>query len=300
MRTMQYTTRASAAAAAWQKELRSRLLQLLMLDDLLSARDSIALEPMMVSTKEEEGYRLQEVELNSTYDRRMRAVFSTPRSGNALCPAVVCIHGHSAQKHTVYDSASEYRGFAKSLAERGYATASTYVGQHEVYEPNRTLMGERLWDLMRCVDHLQTLAEVDESRIGCAGLSLGGEMAMWLGAMDERMQATVSAGFLTRMDQMEQNHCMCWKFAGLRELVDFADLYSLIAPRALLCQNGLREPPSQFPVSIARNALEEIKLIYDDLGKPENVGLVAHEEGHAIDLPSLLGFFDKHLSADKE
>ena len=88
---------------------------------------------------------------------------------------------------------------------------------------------------------------------------------------------------------------MCWKFAELRELVDFADIYSLIAPRALLCQNGLQEPPSQFPVSIAREALKEINLIYHDLGRPNNVGLVAHEEGHVVDLPSLLTFFDGNL-----
>ena len=44
-------------------------------------------------------------------------------------------------------------------------------------------MGERLWDLMRCVECLASLPQVDASRLGCAGLSLGGEMAMWLGAM---------------------------------------------------------------------------------------------------------------------
>ena len=55
-------------------------------------------------------------------------------------------------------------------------------------EKDRTLMGERLWDLMRCVDLLLSLEDkVDRGRIGCTGLSLGGEMAMWLGAMDSRV-----------------------------------------------------------------------------------------------------------------
>ena len=75
---------------------------------------------------------------------------------------------------------------------------------------------------------------------------------MWLGALDTRLAATVSSGFLTTMDQMEQNHCMCWKFEGLRALVDYADIYSLTAPRALQCQNGLREGPTDFWVPIAR------------------------------------------------
>jgi len=66
------------------------------------------------------------------------------------------------------------------------------VGQHVVYEEGRMLMGEWLWDLMRCVDYLVSLDEVDQSRIGCGGLSLGGEMAMLLGGMDERIRATSS------------------------------------------------------------------------------------------------------------
>ncbi len=156
-------------------------------------------------------------------------------------------------------------------------------------------MGERLWDLMRCVDYLESLPQVDKTRIGCAGLSLGGEMAMWLGAMDERIAATISAGFLTNMDHMEQNHCLCWKFEGLRELVDYADIYSLIAPRPLQCQNGLLEPPTQFYVPLARQAMEEVRTIYKDMARPENVVFDVHNGGHVIDLPGLTYFLDKHL-----
>ena len=107
-------------------------------------------------------------------------------------------------------------------------------------------------------------------------------MAMWLGGMDTRIAATVSSGFLTVMDHMEQDHCLCWKFDGLRELVDFADIYSLTAPRPLQCQNGLKEPESQFYVPIAREAMKEIQIIYDDFDRPENVSLLVHEEGNAV------------------
>ena len=69
---------------------------------------------------------------------------------------------------------------------------------------------------MRCVGYLESLPTVDKTRIGCGGLSLGGEMAMWLAAMDTRIAAADSCGWLTTMDQLESNHCLCWKFAGLR------------------------------------------------------------------------------------
>ena len=177
----------------------------------------------------------------------------------------------------------------------GYVTIAVDVGQHEVYEPGRTLAGERLRDLMRAVDYLAATKSVDRSRIGCAGLSLGGEMAMWLAAMDERIAACVSSGFLTMMDQMEYDHCMCWKFDGLRELVDFADIYSLVAPRPLQCQNGLGEPPTMFVVPLARPALKGIRLIYSDLGKLDNISLAVHRGEHEVDLPSLLELFEKYL-----
>ena len=70
-------------------------------------------------------------------------------------------------------------------------------------------MGERLWDLMRCVSYLETLPNVDKSRIGCGGLSLGGEMAMWLAAMDTRIAAADSSGWLTTMDHLEVQSLPC-------------------------------------------------------------------------------------------
>ena len=294
LRRMKYTHRSSAEAVAWQKSVRQELYKILKLDDLLGRK--IDLKPQVLSTKNESGYTLREIAINSTPGRRFRVLLTTPDAADVRCPAVVCIHGHGGNRHTVHDRKSAYKGFAAVLAAKGVVTISTDVGQHKVYEKGRLLMGERLWDVVRCVDYVASLPEVDASRIGCAGLSLGGEMAMWLGAMDERIAATVSAGFLTVMDQMEKNHCMCWKFPGLRERVDYADIYALIAPRALQCQNGLKEGATQFYVPIARKALAEIKPIYADLGKPDRVELDVHEGGHEIHLPALLAFFKKHLS----
>ena len=294
-RSMKYTSRPEKEANVWQHDLRLKLFKILKLDNLIFGENRVPFHPTVLLSERHDEYTFQEIEINTTPGRRIKVLLTLPEKPDGKCPAVVCIHGHGRDRYAVYDTNSPYRGFALELAQKGYVTISTDVGQHEVQEKDRILMGERLWDLMRCVDYLETLSEVDKSRIGCAGLSLGGEMAMWLGAMDTRISATVSSGFLTKMDQMEQNHCMCWKFPGLRELVDFPDIYSLIAPRPLLCQNGLKEPTSQFTVALAREALKEIEVIYADLKETGNVVLVAHEEGHVIDLPSLLSFFEKHF-----
>jgi len=306
-RTAKYTSRPPADAKEWQANLRARLSQLLKIDDLIQTKNSISLTPEELSSANKGTYLVKKLEINSTPARRIRIIVTLPASQKGPFPAVVCIGGHGSTLYSPYDentiakddarrkSDHIYKGFGAALALKRYVTISTAVSRHNVYEKDRLLMGERLWDLVRCVDYLESLPQVDHARIGCAGLSLGGEMAMWLGAMDERIAATVSAGFLTIMDQMEQNHCMCWKFPGLRELVDFADIYSLIAPRPLQCQNGMLEPPTQFYVPLARKAMEEVRTIYCDLARPENAVLDVHPAGHEIDLPGLMYFFEKHL-----
>lgn len=295
IRTMEYSRGAESEALVWQQSVRAELFSLLELDDLLRLKDSLPFNERVIAATDHGGYTERELEIQSTPGRRIRILLAAPNTDRRGLPAAVCIHGHGGNRRAVYDRGSIYKGFAAELAERGYVTISADVGQHEVYEEGRTLMGERLWDLIRCVDYASSLPQVNPSRIGCAGLSLGGEMAMWLAAMDERVTATVSSGFLTVMDQMEQNHCMCWKFDGLRELVDFADIYSLTAPRALQCQNGLSEGPTQFYVPVARRAFAEIRRIYEDMNQPGQVELDIHEGGHEIDLPALLAFFETRL-----
>jgi esterase/lipase len=298
-RSMKYSNRSARLAEIWQKEVRAKLNGLLNMDDLLVTGKSIPLNPIEILSENKGNYLVKEMEINSTQNRRIRVIVTFPLLTNGPWPAVVCLHGHGGKPYSVYDKESPYKAFAAELAGRNYVTIAPIVSQHVVYEEGRTLMGERLWDAMRCIDYLESLISVDAERIGCAGLSLGGEIAMWLGAMDQRIIATVSAGFLTRMDQMEQGHCMCWKFPGLRELVDYADIYSLIAPRQLMCQNGLKEPPTDFTVELAKAALKEIQVIYTNYGKPENVTLVAHPEGHVVDVPTLLSFFKKQLNPIK-
>ncbi len=298
-RTMKYSSRSAKKAELWQNEVRAKLSGLMKIDDLMATGSSIALNPTEISTENKGDYMMKVIEINSTATRRIRVIVTCPLLSTGPWPAVVCLHGHGGKPASVYETDSPYKAFATELAVRNYVTIAPVVSQHEVFEEGRTLMGERLWDAMRCIDYLESCFSVDRSRIGCAGLSLGGEMAMWLGAMDLRIKATVSAGFLTRMDQMEQGHCMCWKFPGLRELVDYADIYSLIAPRLLMCQNGLKEPAADFTVELARAALKEIEVIYLNYSHPQNVTLIAHAEGHVVDVPSLLSFFKKHFNPIK-
>ncbi len=289
-----YASMPPVEAEQWRQSLRLLLWHRLRLDDLIAA-DPLPLDVEETDVQVADDDERQFLSFASTATRRVEAVLTLPAGIQQPVPAVVSIHGHGGDRLAVYDPDSIYKGFAAELPRLGIATIAVDVGQHEVFEQGRSLMGERLWDLRRCLDLLCQHRLVDSARIGCAGLSLGGEMAMWLGAMDERVAAQVSAGFLTTMDQMEQNHCMCWKFEGLRELVDFADLYAMMAPRPLMCQNGLQESETQFWVPLARRALTEIEPAYADNDASDRLCLHVHPGGHEIDLPALLDFFQRRL-----
>jgi hypothetical protein len=292
---LRFSNFSSEALQQWQTQTRQKLATILKIDGArLSTPD---LQSNVLSTTEKGTYTKREIELQAIPGKSTLVTVTIPkRTTQEPLPAVVCIPGHQGKREDVHDKTSIYKGFAQILAESGFVTASISVGQHEKQPTSGTLMGERLLELMTVVDYLTQMPEVNPERMGCAGLSLGGEMAMWLGAMDTRIHATLTSGFLTCMDQMEHNHCMCWKEEGLRDWVDFSDIYALIAPRLLLCQLGENEPPNQFPPSLGGNVFKELKKAYEVAGVPDNAKFVVHSGAHEVDLPSLITFFEKTLS----
>jgi pimeloyl-ACP methyl ester carboxylesterase len=305
LRLLRCPTSDGSVLESWQVASRTTLLTLLQIDDLAvgspcdaAGRRAMPLHERTIDTRVRDEFTWHVVEIDARPDRRITVNVTIPRDARAgTCPAVICIHGHGGHRDVVYDETTVYHGFALPLARRGCVTLSTDVGQHDVQDAQRTLMGERLWDLMRVVDLAIMREEVDPRRIGCAGLSLGGEMAMWLGALDPRIAATVSSGFLTTMENMRVGHCMCWDFPGLQRRYEFADIYSLIAPRALQCQNGQQERlPGGFPVELAEQAMSEIRAAYCALGAEDAVELSIHPGGHEFDVAAALRFFDARLA----
>src|SRR5262245_60307292 len=284
-------------AVTWQQESRKFLAEALKLAALPGDKP-LPLDEKLLRTSRQEDFSLYELELSATRGRRIPVLVTVPiaEGESRKHPAVVCVHGHGGSRYIVYDPLSLYRGFATELARRGYVTISVDVGQHNVYEEGRTLMGERLNDVVRCVDYLVARKDVDPERIGCAGLSLGGEMTMWLGAMDPRVKATVSSGFLTTVANMRRGHCPCWDFKEFSDNFDFADIYGLIAPRALVCQIGRMEgAPGGFPVDVAETAMTDVRKVYAAFGKKDKPILDLHPEGHVYVNKSTIKFLDDEL-----
>jgi hypothetical protein len=281
VRTNQFTATTSSQVVLWQKQARQKLFELMM----GGARpkrlplDAKILQRIEVSAG---GYTLEELLLQSLPDRRVHAWLAVPRNPPGKVGAVLALYGHGGTGRETVRGEGLY-WYGRALAEMGYVVISPDIGQHELQHTNWTLMGERTWDALRCLDYLESRPEVDPARLAVAGLSLGGETTMYVAALDERIQAACSSGWLTTVANMKNGHCPCWNSAGLEEQFDFADIFACVAPRPLVLEIGEKErAPGGFPVEIARGAFAEIRSAYRVFAAETNVFLDIHPGGHVF------------------
>jgi dienelactone hydrolase len=123
--------------------------------------------------------------------------------------------------------------------------------------------GERTWKVLQAYEWLRQQPYIDAERVLVTGLSLGGRIATYVGALEPRLAAVLPAGFspdlgLRRnLGRSESEHrCNFWDRADIREYIDTSDLHALVAPRLLIVQTGKQdETYSSFKVGTGPNAV---------------------------------------------
>ncbi len=278
---MRFQAGSAADAEPWQQSAREKIF-CLMMGGAQPKRSP--LDPKVIRRIEVPGssYVLEEMTLQALPDRRAHVWLARPLRAKSRVGAVLAIHGHGGSGEEVVRGQGLY-WYGRTLAEMGYVVIAPDVGQHTLQHTNWSLMGERTWDALRCVDYLVTLPEVDPDRLGVAGLSLGGETTMYVAALDPRIKIACSSGWLTTVANMKNGHCACFNFPGLEEHFDFSDIFACIAPRVLVCELGEQErAPGGFPVDIGRRALEEIRSAYRVFQAETNLTLTAHPGPHVF------------------
>jgi len=98
------------------------------MEDLVSGESVIPFNPELIASEEMADFTKQEIAVNSNESRRFKVILTVPKDRKGPFPAEACIHGHGANRRTVYESDSPYKAFAWHLAEKGYVTISTDVG----------------------------------------------------------------------------------------------------------------------------------------------------------------------------
>jgi len=283
---------------AWQKETRLRLLK------LLGGKGETTPSSDLKRKVVEETYDLSIERL--FYQTRpglwATAYLILPRGASFPVPAVLCPPGHgSGMNQVVFEHGRYciYKQYPLEIARLGMAAlVPEHIGfgervgtandsSHAFYYLSLNLLGESmmgflLWDLQRAIDVLTSLPEVDKERIGCYGLSLGGEMTLLTTALDDRVKCACISGFFSSYASsfLSEAHCGCGYVYGLARELEHADIAALIAPRPLLIESGNND--RLFPVDVARENFMELRKIYGIAGADDHLVHHTFEGEHEI------------------
>ena len=154
--------------------------------------------------------------------------------------------------------------------------------KHILYA-GHTFMGVVSQNDMRSVDYLISMPEVDGSRIGCVGLSMGGLRTTLMMAMDTRVRCGVPVGFPALYPYSLPQHGMsAWLSAGdLWYKLPFPDFAALAMPRELLvlyCEND-----QLFELASMRRSVETTAAAYEKAGYKNSFMSAGFPVGHQFD-----------------
>jgi hypothetical protein len=162
----------------------------------------------------------------------------------------------------------------------------------------RTMMGERVWDIMKFIDWALVLPESDGKTVFMTGNSGGGMLTTYAAAIDERISIASPSSSFDDFFAPSGNltHCQCNHFPGMVRFGQFWDIAGLIAPRPLLTVTGLKDPAH--PVAETRHAADELKRIYTAAGVPDCYEHQFGPAGHRFYKDLMWEFVSKTLGRD--
>ena len=153
-----------------------------------------------------------------------------------------------------------------------------------IFTAGATWPGILVWDDMCSVDYLCSRPEVDATRIGCLGLSIGGLRTAYLIAADPRIKVACVTGWMTEFEAQLRNylrsHTWMVYIPGLYSSLDLPDAASMTAPGALLVQQCDRD--ELYPADGMKRAVEKLNKIYAKAGIPDRFRGLFYDVGHSF------------------
>ncbi len=285
-------------AQAWQKKLRAKVIEL-----MGGFPSRSALEARSLGVREFPKFRREKFIFESRPGVGVLAYLVTPRDARGPLPAVICIPGHGRGVDDIVgiDENGQdrtgrvpyQRDFALQVAEHGIAAVaiepmafgarrddrtaakgpSAYACQPVAGSAlllGETMIGWRVYDVMRAIDWIESRPDLDSKRVGCIGISGGGTCALFSAAVDTRIQAVLVSGYLNtfRACIMSMSHCMDNYIPGILNWAEMYDVAGLIAPRKFFSEAGDRDPI--FPAEAARESFGRVKKVYEMFGAADS------------------------------
>ena len=257
----------------------------------------------LVETTERDGYLLERLVLDLNGIELVPAYFSKPLdSGDAPLPTILYNHAHGGNYMLGKDEFLVGREhlqnppYAKALTQQGYAALCIDHWcfcerrgrtESETFKSflwhGQVMWGMMVYDSLRAIDYLTTRPDVDTSRLGTLGLSLGSTMAWWVAALDTRIKVCVDICCLTDFQALLASrgldgHNVYYYVPSLLKHFTTSQINALIAPRPHLGLAGEYDPLT--PVAGLDRIDRELKQVYADLNASSAWRLERYHCGH--------------------
>ena len=256
----------------------------------------------VVSMEQKNGYVLEKLLLDLNGQQQVPAWFAFPENAGGTMPAILFSHSHGGKYKLGKDElllGNTYMPgapYAEVLTQIGYCVLSIdhwVFGERsgrreteffkEALWRGQCMWGMMVYDSLRAMDYLCQRPEVDESRIGAIGMSMGSTMSWWLAALDTRVKVCADICCLTDFDALIENdgldlHGVYYYVPSLLKHFSTSDINALIAPRAHLSIAGSRDTLT--PVSGLNKIDQELKKVYGNLGAGDKWKLNIYDIDH--------------------
>jgi len=307
----------------WREDLKSKLIEL-----LGGFPERVPLSGEVLERKEFDSYIRERIVFDSAPDTSVVGYLLIPKGVEFPVPGVIALHGHGYGKDDIvgiWEDGTDrtipdgyQKDFGISLVKNGFVTLAieqACFGERRESEDiakdkyqsscrkvsfwamllGKTVIGMRVWDVIRAIDYLETRKEVKASSIGVMGISGGGMTSLFSSALDERIKAAVVSGYLNtfRDSILSVHHCECNYIPGILKYAEMYDIAGLIAPRALLVESGTKD--SIFPVRATEFAISKVRKVYELLGVPEKLDVDIFEGRHQISGRKAYDFLKREL-----
>ena len=265
------------------------------------------LNARQIGTIEAGDHRIEQIVFESRPDFHVTANLYRPQSPDANTPAIIfpCGHGSAGK------ASETYQLFAALMARHGIAVltwdplgqgerhqfvdAATGVtryrpgsGEHRILGDRCYLLGEnlmqyRVWDCIRALDYLESRPEFDAERIGIAGQSGGGMVALQFAGFDDRLKAAfiscAVASFRAKTEALLIADPEQVLYGTLRVGIDHPELLAAFAPKPLMIGAAKRD---YVPIEGARRTHAELASVYEKLAVPDQLHLVETDDAHGM------------------
>ena len=224
-------------------------------------------------------------------------------------PVMICLQGHSKGMHISlgrpkYDGdeitisggdrnfcqRAVKEGFAAiALEQRNFGECGGDENGPQCFESSmtallmgRTTIGERVWDVSRLIDVLETefADRLDINLICCMGNSGGGTVTSYVAALEDRIAlAMPSCAMCTFKDSIgAMHHCACNYVPKIAEYFDMGDLMAMAYPKYYIQVSGIED--KIFPLHGAEEVFEKGKHAYKECGFEERCTIIKGNGGH--------------------